>query len=94
LKASAAKAHPNDRHVGVAWLSQQLAYPSLADESGSQPPNHGNAETVLQVANRADCRLVASIPIPGELWDLTAAAGLTVVLYSDATGVYLNGYAP
>ena len=68
----------------VAWLSQQLAY----------PVSEGESRTVLKVADRNDCRIVASLPIPGRVRDLTAAAGVTVVLYTDAAGVYLNGYAP
>lgn len=70
--------------VGAAWLSQQLAYPIV--DSGTR--------TALTVADRTDCRIVASLPIPGRVRDITAAAGVTVVLYTNETGVYLNGYAP
>ena len=74
----------NTNDAGVAWLSQQLAYP--IGESDSQ--------TALTVADRTDCHIVASLPIPGRVRNVSAAAGVTVVLYTDETGVFLNGYAP
>ena len=70
-------------HVGIAWYPHQLAYTN--DIVGDR--------TYLRVADRETCQIQQSLPITGEPLTLRTARGVTVLLSTDDTGVYLTGYS-